>query len=212
MNDEWWERPTCFICDYWWLLLMAIILGLAAFFTRGTWLPVIISPTLTPTAVATFTPLPTSTALFTSTPTVTPTPRQVPTFTPISTVALGSGDVQITLSWLSYNDLDLWVTDPAGETIFFDHASSQSGGKLDVDANPDCASLTTSPVENIFWPVDQAPHGIYTIQVNYYARCSASATAVTPYHVRVLVDGKISEYDEVINLVGDTQLIWTFER
>ena len=25
MNSKWWERPTCFICDYWWLILLLII-------------------------------------------------------------------------------------------------------------------------------------------------------------------------------------------
>jgi hypothetical protein len=41
MNEEWWERPTCFICDYGWIILLVIILALALFFTRDLWMPLL---------------------------------------------------------------------------------------------------------------------------------------------------------------------------
>ena len=28
MEERWWERPTCWICDYWWLLLIGHTLGI----------------------------------------------------------------------------------------------------------------------------------------------------------------------------------------
>lgn len=37
MREEWWERPSCFICDYWWIILLALILGLVGYFTRDLW-------------------------------------------------------------------------------------------------------------------------------------------------------------------------------
>ncbi len=46
MNDEWWESPVCWLCDYGWILLLLLILGLAAFFTRRYWLPGEAEPTL----------------------------------------------------------------------------------------------------------------------------------------------------------------------
>jgi len=39
MNDEWWEGTVCFICDYWWVFLIIIVLGITAYFTRDYWLP-----------------------------------------------------------------------------------------------------------------------------------------------------------------------------
>jgi hypothetical protein len=39
MNEEWWESPVCWLCDYWWALLLALVLGLSAFFSRAYWLP-----------------------------------------------------------------------------------------------------------------------------------------------------------------------------
>jgi len=54
MREEWWERPVCFICDFWWAILLAILLGLAVFLTRGYWLPWLgITPAVTPVAIST---------------------------------------------------------------------------------------------------------------------------------------------------------------
>jgi hypothetical protein len=39
MNEEFWERPVCFICDYWWVFLIIIVLAITAYFTRDYWLP-----------------------------------------------------------------------------------------------------------------------------------------------------------------------------
>lgn len=123
---------------------------------------------------------------------------------------LGTGDVQVTLSWWSHNDLDLWVTDPYGEKIYFGNQYSDSGGELDLDANPACANLTDYPIENIFWSSGGAPSGSYTIQVNYYEQCTT--TASTPYHVRLLVDGRVYEYDGVLTFDNETQTVTTFSR
>jgi hypothetical protein len=86
---------------------------------------------------------------------------------------LGTGDVQVTLRWSSTADLDLAVNDPAGGQIDFENRTSPSGGQLDVDSNADCATATTSPVENVFWPAGQAPDGEYRLTVTYYDVCGA---------------------------------------
>lgn len=39
MEERWWERPVCFICDYWWMILLALLFILSLFFTRTLWLP-----------------------------------------------------------------------------------------------------------------------------------------------------------------------------
>lgn len=38
MNEEWWEGPVCLLCDYGWIVLLIVLLGLIAFLTRGFWL------------------------------------------------------------------------------------------------------------------------------------------------------------------------------
>jgi|YNPNPStandDraft_1061719.scaffolds.fasta_scaffold41336_2 Uncharacterized protein conserved in bacteria len=182
MNGDWWERPVCWLCDFWWVLLILLVGALAAFFTRDYWMP--------------------------AQPLVTPPPESFPSSTRVAT--LGTGDVQITLIWDSTNDLDLWVTDPQGTVIFYDHPTSASGGELDVDANPGCQNLTSQPVENIYWPPDGAPEGEYIVAVNYFQQCSYDA--VTPFTVRVLVDGQVQTFSGSVSVVGETQEIYRFKR
>jgi len=92
---------------------------------------------------------------------------------------LGSGDVQVTLFWTSPVDLDLKVTDPAGYLISYSDRTSPSGGHLDRDANYPCSSnITSSPVENIFWPEGEAPRGSYGVRVSYTGQCSTAGEPV----------------------------------
>ncbi len=35
MNEPVWEGPVCLICDYWWLLLLVIAVGLAGYFGQS---------------------------------------------------------------------------------------------------------------------------------------------------------------------------------
>jgi hypothetical protein len=200
VQEEWWENPTRIVNDYWWLFLLLLVLALTGWFTRGSWMPEPPPPTATATLVPTASPSPTLTPRPTTTSTAIPTATRVET--------LGTGDVQVTLLWDSTNDLDLWVTDPAGETIYYRHNQSASNGHLDVDANPACHELTTTPVENIFWPTGDAPQGTYTVLVNYYQKCQE--VEETPFQVRLLVNGQTQLFDLVAHAQNDTVDVTTF--
>lgn len=102
-----------------------------------------------------------------------------------------TGDVQISLAWNNVNDLDLHVITPSGERIFFRHRKSACHGELDVDMNavsPD----TDRPVENVYWPVGQAPQGDYRVQLHYYA--NHGATDPTKYQVVVKAGGRTQTF------------------
>lgn len=103
---------------------------------------------------------------------------------------LGTGDIQVTLRWATTDDLDLAVTDPDGNTIYFGNRNSPSGGELDVDANAACSGSTSTPIENIYWPVSQAPQGNYTASVNLFTRCSGGGAGAIPFELRLLVQGE----------------------
>lgn len=115
----------------------------------------------------------------------------------------GAGDVQVTLTWDTEADLDLWVTDPLGELIYFGNSSSNSGGQLDRD------DVDGFGPENIFWPAEQAPEGQYTVQVDYF-----SGGQTTNYNVLVQAFGKTRNYtgsilpNQTINVTtfSDTEL------
>jgi uncharacterized protein YfaP (DUF2135 family) len=97
--------------------------------------------------------------------------------------------VQTTLRWATVDDLDLWVTDPAGDTAFYGNPSIPSGGTLDVDANAGCGSENTNPVENIFWPTDGAPSGNYVVEVRLFDRCTGASESIE-FTLRILVKGE----------------------
>jgi len=121
VNEEWWERPVCFVCDYWWALLLAIVLALAAYFTRGYWLP-LLSPQPVP-------PLSVSTPVTNSTPMlVSPTP------TPQASWSHLDGDgysIDYPPDWFAYQPPST-VSDPSG--IHYDLILSDAPGNEDAQS------------------------------------------------------------------------------
>jgi hypothetical protein len=115
-------------------------------------------------------------------------------------VSARGGDVQISLSWHNYNDLDLHCIDPAGEEIFFGHRrSAGTGGELDIDQNANLP-FNLAPVENIYWPFGGAPTGLYRIFVVYFA--PHSETDATAFMVRTVVRGKTNYFSSTISYTG----------
>ena len=81
-------------------------------------------------------------------------------------IAPGTGDVAFRLEWRGRSDLDLWVEDPSGEALFFNHRESESGGVLDIDCN--AVEECRRPIENVSWPYGQAPNGRYRFKVTLF--------------------------------------------
>lgn len=124
----------------------------------------------------------------------------------VRTTAVGTGDVQITLTWHSSIDLDLHVTDPNSEEIYYSHMQSASGGQLDRDNR--CSGFEMGRPENIYWPAGGAPRGQYKVTVVYYNSCANSGP--TPWTVRVISKGQASTYSGTIGTSGDEQDVTTF--
>lgn len=101
------------------------------------------------------------------------------------TLPVGTGDVQVSVSWDAASDVDLWVTDPNDFTIDYGSVSSPEGGTLDLDSNPAC-SIDGVNNENITWPTGSAPTGTYLVQVDYFDDCGV---AETNYTVTVQMSG-----------------------
>jgi hypothetical protein len=80
-----------------------------------------------------------------------------------------TGDVQVTLSWDNYNDLDLVCIDPMNDTVWFQNKRSGSGGQLEIDMNAN-AMDSKNPIENIYWPIGRAPNGTYHVYLIYYKK------------------------------------------
>ena len=98
-----------------------------------------------------------------------------PAQTAVEVVEVGTGDVQVSVSWDTLADVDLHVVEPSGEEIFYGNPVSGTGGTLDLDSNADCSADGVDN-ENITWPVGQAPRGSYTVRVDYYSACQSDET------------------------------------
>ena len=102
-------------------------------------------------------------------------------------------DVRVTLAWSESVDLDLYVTDPAQETVYFANSSTGTGGKLERDVT--CSGVAASKPggmlsESIRW--ERPPSGRYRVGVDFMDGCGSSADEVT-FRVAVDVGGSRKE-------------------
>jgi hypothetical protein len=129
-------------------------------------------------------------------------------------IAVGTGDVQVTVAWGTSADVDLHVVDPGGWEIYWGERQSPSGGQLDLDSNAACAQDNVCN-ENITWPVGTAPQGTYTVRVDYWSSCDAPET---DYTVLIHNEDENSVYHGTFTGPGDNGgygsgvLIATFTR
>lgn len=137
------------------------------------------------------------------------------------------GGVVVRLLFDDNVDLDLYVTDPLLETVYFARHESRTGGFIDADMRCDTiadgkaggkaggtvggkAAGTGPRVEEIRFP-DPWP-GRYRVGVDFPARCDGSATrAPAPYAVLVSANGKLHEAHGLVNLEFFEVVVLEFE-
>lgn len=121
-----------------------------------------------------------------------------------------SGDVQISLMWDNYNDLDLHVLCPSGERIHGGNKKSECGGELDVDAN--VRPETKKPVENVVWDDNTAQPGEYQVYVHHYKKHKKRRTK-DPTKFKVIVNnvGDMLEFDGDLSHGDPIKLVAQFK-
>ncbi|HOX84141.1 MAG TPA: hypothetical protein PLS08_14020 [Chryseolinea sp.] len=82
---------------------------------------------------------------------------------------LGTGALQVSLSWNTATDQDLHIIDPSGAEIYYANSYSSTGGELDYD------NTSGFGPENVFWATD-APDGSYSVYVDDYSGSGAQST------------------------------------
>ncbi|MCC7541832.1 MAG: hypothetical protein IT379_36775 [Deltaproteobacteria bacterium] len=110
----------------------------------------------------------------------------------LQVMPVGTGDVEVTLTMSEPTDLDLYVQEPTGQTVWFRNTQSFTGGHLDLDANAGCSSNLGVNNEHIFWPPGRAPAGTYTVRVANYESC---------------IQGRPVEYSITIRNCGETVVL-----
>lgn len=74
----------------------------------------------------------------------------------------GAAAIRVQLTWdMNQTDVDLWVTEPSGEKVYFANPVSDAGGVLDVD------DVDGYGPEN--YTIQSPPEGEYLVQVHYYS-------------------------------------------
>jgi hypothetical protein len=84
-------------------------------------------------------------------------------------VPLAPDTLQVRLAFDAAADLDLYVTDPMQETVYFGNTPARTGGRLEADRRCQDAAPRIETV--VFAP---APTGRYRVGVDYPRPCTAS--------------------------------------
>ncbi len=116
---------------------------------------------------------------------------------------LGTGDIQVTLTWKGTCDLDLHVIDPAGDDVWWRNQPSPSGGAMDW--HDDCNPVTHGGPENIYWPIGSAPPGEYAVAIVYTDACGADRSAA--WTVKIVVNREEQTFSGTINLGEEIEVV-----
>ncbi len=93
----------------------------------------------------------------------------------VAVEGVGTGELQISLSWDVPSDLDLLVQDPAGDWVYWGNRDVESGGTLDLDSNSACGG-SDKRTENVTWAGSTPPTGSFQVVVNQYSACGNAET------------------------------------
>lgn len=100
-------------------------------------------------------------------------------------------DIKVYLTWdTDHSDVDLWVTNPAGEKVFYSHKQGKFGEALYDD-------VTTGYGPESFTAPEAVP-GDYVVQVNYFGRGRSNFSEARGEVVIVLDEGKPTEQKHVL--------------
>jgi len=122
----------------------------------------------------------------------------------------GTGDVQISLSWSTADDIDLhvqYIGYGINEVIFWRRRLGSSGAILDIDMNAR-GPQNRNPIENIFWPYNSAPRGRFMVGVHFFR--SWTRNTKVPVIIRIKTLKGTYTKESVAILGQDIQVIETF--
>lgn len=112
----------------------------------------------------------------------------------IKALAIAGGtenDIKVYLTWdTDRSDVDLWVTNPAGERVYYDHKQGRFGEALYDD-------VTTGYGPESF-TAKRARSGEYLVQVNYYGGGRGNFSEARGEVTIVVDEGKPSEQKHVL--------------
>lgn len=113
--------------------------------------------------------------------------------------------LRVRLAFPAQADLDLHVTDPLHETVYFGNTPSASGGRLIEDVG---CSDAAPRVETVVF--EDPPPGRYRIGIDFPIRCKRVGEPV-PFAVEVARPGRSEERRGEIAFGRFEPVVWEFE-
>ncbi len=109
-------------------------------------------------------------------------------------ITLLDTDLRVTVEWnTKATDMDLWVDEPGGERVIYNHPLSARGGKLSRDM-----TQGFGPEEYL---LRRAGAGPYTVRVNTYSTDRLNPNGATVVTARLIRNfGRANELEELIDL------------
>lgn len=115
---------------------------------------------------------------------------------------VGTGTLQVSLSFDNDKDIDLHLFEPNGYHIFYGDRESDNGGVLDLDSNPSC-SIDGINNENITYSEEAyVEPGEYTVYVDMWENCDPSIA--TNFVLTVFYGGELLQTVEGVNPIAGT--------
>lgn len=100
-------------------------------------------------------------------------------------------DIKVYLTWdTDRSDVDLWVTNPTGEKVYYEHKSDKFGGTLFHDVTDGYGPES--------YTAHQAARGTYVVTVHYYSAGRSNFPEARGEVVIVLDEGTASEKKHVL--------------
>ncbi|MCX7744456.1 MAG: hypothetical protein N2167_07830 [Flavobacteriales bacterium] len=107
----------------------------------------------------------------------------------VTRIDVGTGRLQVSLTFDKNTDLDLYLVEPDGETIYYGNSTSSNGGYLDLDSNPGCYIDGVNNENITYDEQSEIEPGTYTVRVNNYADCvnqQVNYTVVARYNGQII--------------------------
>jgi hypothetical protein len=101
---------------------------------------------------------------------------------PAAPVARPDGALHVILTWAAPVDLDLYVTDPVGETVYFANNPTRAGARLERDARCGTLGAGRGLLEEV--RMTAPVPGRYRVGVDFIDSCGSGLTSV-PFRVAV---------------------------
>lgn len=133
---------------------------------------------------------------------------RAPLVSPPSVPPADRTGLHVFLTWSASVDLDLYVTDPSWETVYFANTPSRTGGRLEQDVRCDRLRKTGPRVESVRFTAPRS--GPYRAGVDFIDDCGTGVEKAS-FRIVVEIDGQRLEATNMVQRERFQAIAFEFE-